>query len=222
MALECARAAVNQLEDMKGYVKDVSALINQNADTLKKHPLLIFDVLVGALPSEARRACRPIDLGKDFENELSEFNRSWLNGSENGHWAIQAGLATLCPALISDAAEALRRPPLQRAILDGDKERATTGLHRNLARSARRNLRNDGFHRRQVEVMAADADLWASVWVRHQGRLRAAIESGALFSGRYVPDLSKSLSPFNEALGIRFPRGRRPDPDGLRDILSGL
>ena len=113
------------------------------------------------------------------------------------------------------------RDPLLNALVHGERQaKATTSLARQAVRSARKMLRTQGYTKKNAHNLTRDAEIWAAVWMKYGGSLEDALRVD--YDHWQKSNLSNAVALFNDALGMKLPRGRRPLPSDEDSSLLDL
>ena len=151
-----------------------------------------------------------------FAREVAVFKNRHLPKAQRGEQEL-ANIVALSahPGALGNVRQAIEGSPVHRAVLYGDKRRATTLLVRRAAAAVCKRLESKqlGLKRRHHSLLRRDARAWALTWKRHGGDAQEAWRQDTeLLERDYgtYSHFSAAIKPFNDAFGLPVKRGPKP------------
>ena len=205
-----------------------------------RNPLKILTVLNSLLPRQAHQEATG---GLEYEtshrevtDRIANFNRKWLNNSNNGLLALQLAFAVASFNVMGgDLAKAFQRPVHLRELVFGSTERARSRDNlksHKLAQATRKIAGGIGYQNQSATTRLEHARLAVRVVHQYYGSLEDTLkgeeDNPSCPTSRST--LSETISPFHHSLGINLKPGPKPFegnapftlPDRIRHITSSV
>ena len=197
-----------------------SALVKENQEQIHQRPLVLADLFQGSYLQEGEAAWEAIRQqypAPEFGQAVEALaNCPALGGSDAAKAAIEWCVGGVVhKGLLRKAWESIQTSPLTLAVLIGDRgAKVKQRTQRKIVNHLRKLLRDSDYSWKQGEGLWRNAQRWAAVWEKFDGRPTCASQSdSSLFTGLLPKKISEICSPSNQVFGVRFHKGAKPQLD---------